>query len=369
MKKIRFRKLRFIFPKIFLPELITANFLRINVLLFFLFIQEILFAQTQLKYRIQYRRDERIYYAIVDTSKNFTGPEMVKLRNQIFVDSIVRDVTKTNDITTTKYHLANSMFEDWSTHPAKSVIDKNKINLYGSDNSLLLSVPHSGFYLKNYKSLKTKLTAGADDIIPSFPYVNAKSIDSMIAAGYEYADLGNDGARFTKDTVEININNEKLTTYFKINSAGGTELASWRSGFIKNLSGQVVPSYRISKSWDDRFSDFCVQKTDVTDYENYIVTYFPKKREADDDEMQVGNFDLIIYPNPVNDILNIYLTKDVFESATLEIMDISGAVLLSKNIAEIQQDLIVPVGDLSPGVYFIRISGDNEEIYKSFYKN
>lgn len=369
MKKIRFRKLRFILSKIFLPELIPAKLFRFALLFILFFINGILIAQTQLKYRVQFRRDERVYFAITDTSKKFTGPEMVQLRNQVFVDSIIREVTKTNDITTTKYHFVNSMFEDWNTQPAKSVIDKNKIALYGSDNSLLLSVPHSSKYLKTHKSLKTMLTSDGEDIIPTFPFVDESAIDSLVAIGYEYTNLGSDGARFIKDTIELNINNKKLTTFFRINSADGSEIASWLSGFIKNSDDQIVPSYRISKTWDDRFPDFCVQKTDIIDYENYKVTYFAKIREAGDDVLEVGNFELIIHPNPVDDVLNIFLTKDVFEFATLEIMDIRGKIYLSQNFSELEQDVIIPVKDLNAGIYFIRITGDNEEIYKPFYKN
>ncbi len=369
MKKIRFRKLRFIFPKTFLPELIPAKLFRFTFFFFLLSANGFLIAQTQLKYRVQYRRDEHIYFAVADTAKHFTGPEMVKLRNQVFIDSIIRDVAKTNDITTTKFHIKNSLFEEWNTKPAKTVIDKNKINLYGSDNSLLLSVPHSAYYLKNYKTLKAQLTAEAEDIIPAFPFLTAARIDSFIAVGFQYTDLGNDGAQFTKDSIEIRINNDKLTTYFRINSSSGAELANWRSGFIKNPEGQVVPSYRISQKWDERFDDYCVQQTSVIDYENYKITYYTKKREADDDVMEVGNFDLIIHPNPVKDELNIYLTKDVFESALLEIVDLNGNILLSKDFSELEQEFVLQLKDFAPGIYFIRILGESEEIYKPFYKN
>lgn len=369
MQNIRFRKLRFIFPKTFLPELIPAKKLWFSCLIFLFICDSTLNAQTQLKYRIQYRRDERIYFAVTDTSKHFTGPEMVKLRNQVFIDSIIRDVAKTNDITTTKYHIKNSMFENWNTQPSKSVIDKTKISLYDSGNNLLISTPHSAAYFKNYKDLKSRLTAEKDDIIPTFPFINASGIDSMISLGYSYTDLGSDGADFKKDSVEININNYKLTTSYRVKRADGSEMGSWQAGFIKNPDGQIVPSYRISKTWDNRFEDFCVQQISVIDYENYKITYFTKKRESGDDALEVGNFEMIIHPNPVNDELKLFLTKDVFESAELQIMDMRGNILMSQNFSEFEQELTIPVADLSAGIYFVRIIGDNEEIYKPFYKN
>lgn len=71
-----------------------------------------------------------------------------------------------------------------------------------------------------------------------------------------------------------------------------------------------------------------------------------------------------IYPNPANDVLNIQTVN--IEHATLEILDITGELVLFRNNVE---DLsALPLQTLSPGIYFIKLSA-NDNVYKrSFVK-
>lgn len=67
------------------------------------------------------------------------------------------------------------------------------------------------------------------------------------------------------------------------------------------------------------------------------------------DNLDETKNELIIYPNPANDKLN--LTNAV--GCKVEIFDISGKIILSKNISEINSSL--DVSELVNGFYFIRI--------------
>ncbi len=69
-----------------------------------------------------------------------------------------------------------------------------------------------------------------------------------------------------------------------------------------------------------------------------------------------------IYPNPVNDYLNISLDNNYFDSnANIKILDIFGNEALSK-VAK-SNDISVNVNKLSAGSYFVKIIGNNEHIY------
>ncbi|MBL7921036.1 MAG: T9SS type A sorting domain-containing protein [Bacteroidia bacterium] len=60
---------------------------------------------------------------------------------------------------------------------------------------------------------------------------------------------------------------------------------------------------------------------------------------------------LTVYPNPTNDIFNIQ-TKNlsIFKNALVKITDLSGRILLEKQI--IKQ---INIKDLKPGIYFIQL--------------
>ena len=81
--------------------------------------------------------------------------------------------------------------------------------------------------------------------------------------------------------------------------------------------------------------------------------------------------DLLIYPNPTQDNLNInYLAKNV-TNATYTIYNAQGTIVLSNN-----QTLVTGINKhtidtkyLAKGMYFITISTPDETINKKFTKN
>jgi len=70
-----------------------------------------------------------------------------------------------------------------------------------------------------------------------------------------------------------------------------------------------------------------------------------------------------LYPNPATDIINLALYSAKAERITLRVTDISGKVVMQNTIALLAGDNMqqVNIGTLSPGRYFIHISGENLE--------
>ena len=70
-----------------------------------------------------------------------------------------------------------------------------------------------------------------------------------------------------------------------------------------------------------------------------------------------------IYPNPVNDILNIK-SKDN-QKISFVIIDINGREIISKT----SNDNNINVSNLKKGIYFVKITNDNSSITKKIIKN
>jgi hypothetical protein len=72
--------------------------------------------------------------------------------------------------------------------------------------------------------------------------------------------------------------------------------------------------------------------------------------------------DILLYPNPVIDILSVTLT----DKAKIEILSIEGQLIKTINIAEKQA--IIDVAELSSGIYIIRVKTDKGIAVKKFIK-
>jgi hypothetical protein len=76
---------------------------------------------------------------------------------------------------------------------------------------------------------------------------------------------------------------------------------------------------------------------------------------------------LIIFPNPVAEVLNIQLYAQQQETAILRIYDLKGAVILHKqiNIAKGNNFLKQDVSNLPEGTYYVVIQGSR--VWKAYF--
>ncbi len=85
-------------------------------------------------------------------------------------------------------------------------------------------------------------------------------------------------------------------------------------------------------------------------------------REGEDVQLAVGNEQLTVYPNPVSSILNVELYSNIDASTTIQLIDVTGKVVLQKNsmanagINNIKLD----VGSIAKGIYIL--SANNKQI-------
>ena len=73
--------------------------------------------------------------------------------------------------------------------------------------------------------------------------------------------------------------------------------------------------------------------------------------------------DLVAYPNPVSDLLNLNITTEEIQQALkLELVHITGKRVHTQLLSPIvshQQQIELPVGKYAPGVYFVRLSTES----------
>ena len=65
------------------------------------------------------------------------------------------------------------------------------------------------------------------------------------------------------------------------------------------------------------------------------------------------------YPNPVNDKLIIELQNEFSQMTEIQLFDITGRLILNKKVNG--PNHILEMGNLSPGIYLIKVSDNNEK--------
>ncbi len=97
-------------------------------------------------------------------------------------------------------------------------------------------------------------------------------------------------------------------------------------------------------------------------YINFDITTLAEKHE-----LQACNFSL--FPNPVNDYLNIKYQGHFNETLQLVIYDIQGREVYKETINDKTAVLQVNISNLDNGMYLCRIYNNNNSISKKFIKN
>lgn len=109
--------------------------------------------------------------------------------------------------------------------------------------------------------------------------------------------------------------------------------------------------------------DYYYSGSHQTYAEWYTVAFSPTARTGN-----LGanyNIDFNLYPNPVSNQLTIQL-KDEITQAELAIIDLQGREVLSGNLFSNNETLDVSL--LKPGIYFVRITYDDQILTKKFVK-
>lgn len=76
-----------------------------------------------------------------------------------------------------------------------------------------------------------------------------------------------------------------------------------------------------------------------------------------------------VYPNPVIDDLTIKLFGDIPRNFRIDIINITGTIIISEKLSFIDKfyfEKVIPVGHLTNGLYFIRVTSADKVINRTF---
>lgn len=102
-------------------------------------------------------------------------------------------------------------------------------------------------------------------------------------------------------------------------------------------------------------------------YQEYVlrVTEYSPIMPYPNQEIETSrNTDIFkVYPNPANDYITVeYRTGKKYSSLTIEIRDLSGKLILNKALSGGDNEELIGIGDLKPGIYTLTLLGDGNQI-------
>jgi len=185
-------------------------------------------------------------------------------------------------------------------------------------------------------------------------------------------------AKFGFEITAEDASNAKMGT-FAITNSNETQFTNAMHAVTHTANG-VSPS-NDSKSWSFNWTAPAAGSGDITFYASLNAadgngstsgdviydthTTFTEDVSASINSSSNSN-SFTIYPNPVNDILNISIkSNDKYE---IQISDVNGKLIIEKTILPTGSLSQVSVSDLPQGVYFIKIISTSNTLIKKFIK-
>jgi len=106
-----------------------------------------------------------------------------------------------------------------------------------------------------------------------------------------------------------------------------------------------------------------------TTFDGWEANYYTSEVGVNVAEFE--NINIILYPNPVGDLINIDLTSKFDGELQVHIQNLEGKVLTSNHFSEIKegQTLKITTAELSPGLYILSIKSSESTIHKKILKN
>lgn len=107
------------------------------------------------------------------------------------------------------------------------------------------------------------------------------------------------------------------------------------------------------------YSDNLIGVLDRLDIENPFEPPLDLYEEISDNKINAN-----IYPVPANDFIHLEFSEKVRSNYLVQIRSITGQLLISEDFSASQLMAIISVGELTPGLYFVEISGSDFLINK-----
>lgn len=176
-------------------------------------------------------------------------------------------------------------------------------------------------------------------------------------------------------------------TYFNAKAVGNHNVLSWQTeNELNNSHFEIERSingidFEIIGTAEGQGITFEVTNYDFIDKNSAINTYY-RLRQVDFDNQfeyseivtvnrkQVGNNNIRIYPNPVQNDLSINYEPATNETVQIKIIDMTGRVLVTqhRDLTQGDNQLIIDCANLPQGNYFIQLQSNSTSIIRMIVK-
>ena len=136
-------------------------------------------------------------------------------------------------------------------------------------------------------------------------------------------------------------------------------------------AGPKVKSMSYQYSWDfvDVYNPNMIRvgafiQNDLTKEVYQAVTNDTTNITTGSKEIRFSGPDIRIYPNPASDILNVTIAPENKERCYVDILDMTGRVVLAETLYENQELGQFSLNGLNKGVYFVRIRNSHGITWK-----
>lgn len=107
--------------------------------------------------------------------------------------------------------------------------------------------------------------------------------------------------------------------------------------------------------------DYCwLVKTDSLGYAPASFTV-----GIENEELVITNYELRIFPNPTSDNINFSMQESSKEELQLELYNITGQLVLEKQLPAFEKEHRINVQHLPSGVYLVKLMSENKVVYSS----
>ena len=246
---------------------------------------------------------------------------------------------------------------------------KKTIFLEVSNNGAVRIPANTGirlYYQVNAGSSTAKMVYPASPIEPS-----GKGILSF-ESGDEFPSAGIYQLKITLDNTDSNISNNTISGTVTIWELPGVDIGGG-SDSLRNvvfpINLDAGPGYS-SYIWQDKSGSSRINATTVglywvkvTDRNGCIST---DSVYVEGGELKKFPGELVIYPNPVSEILHLHAEMDFHLNLELELFNFANSFIYREEFREIQNaDLEVDISRYPPGIYFLRVrAGDSQQTLK-----
>lgn len=148
-------------------------------------------------------------------------------------------------------------------------------------------------------------------------------------------------------------------------------LINGTKAYISSSSGNTDTEYQTNNLTQSRKYYWRVRTIVNGSYSDWSPTWwFIVGNPAASSEIETGNHDFAIYPNPVKGSADVYILLDIPETCTLEVYDLPGKKILTlienKKMDAGQHRIPLIENNIPAGMYFIRLQGGGKTSVKKF---